>query len=182
MTEAAAPPPSLWAYAVRVYALAGVKEQLLRLQNRYHFDVNAILWCIYGGRYGYAFEADEVEEILEEVRDMTLHTVRPLRAVRQFLTCPREGFSGPEIASLREETLRLEISAEEMVLRRLGQVTEERGEPNLDLDDMHLRAERLFTLAREAMDRPTMIADEEGPLSPAALFREVCRRAEEGGP
>jgi uncharacterized protein (TIGR02444 family) len=175
-------PEDLWTYAVAVYALPGVKEDLLTLQDRYYLDVNVLLWCLWCGRYGFGFEGDEVEALLERVRDTALHLVRPLRSVRRFLSSPRQGFSSEELAAFRSEVLRLELAAEEMVLRRLGELSEETSEPNLELGDMQLRAERLFTLAREAMDRPTMIADEEGPQSPAALFRGVCRRAEEQGP
>ncbi|MCQ8186420.1 TIGR02444 family protein [Parvularcula maris] len=177
-----AAPVSLWAYAIEVYTRPGVKERLLKLQDRYYLDVNILLWCLWCGRYGFGFEADEVEAIFEGVRDMSLHAVKPLRNVRRFLSSPREGFTDAEFCALRDEVLRLEITAEEMVLRRLGQLTEAAADPNPELGDMQLRAERLFTLAREAMDRPTMIADEEGPLSPAALFASVCRQAEDEGP
>jgi uncharacterized protein (TIGR02444 family) len=175
-------PLALCPYAVTVYGLPGVKEPLLKLQERYRIDVNACLWCIYCGRYGYAFEAADVEIFLDELRELSLYIVHPLRAVRVFLTGPRKGIPLDTTSKLRAEVLQLEIQAEEMVLRRLAALTEAAGEPNPDLQDMQLRAERLFTLVREAMDRPTMIADEDGPLSAAALFAEVCQRAERDGP
>lgn len=172
----------LWDYAVEVYALPSVKESMLKLQDRYHFDVNAVLWCLWCARYGYAFTEDEVSEILGTTDDMARHTTRPLRNVRVWLSSPKVGFPDGEVKRLRDQVLQLELMSEELVLRRLDEVTQRRGEPDETLDDMGPRSEQLFTLARKHVDMPTMIADEEGPRSPLGLFRQAREQAQERGP
>ncbi|GGY50365.1 TIGR02444 family protein [Parvularcula lutaonensis] len=172
----------LWHYAVKVYAIPGVKEALLKLQDRYHFDVNAVLWCLWCARYGFTFGEDEVAEILGTTDDMTRHTTRPLRTVRVWLASPKVGFPAGEIRRLRDQVLQLELMSEELVLRRLDDATMALGEPNETLDDMATRSEQLFTLARKHVDMPTMIADEDGPGSPLGLFRQAREQAQERGP
>jgi uncharacterized protein (TIGR02444 family) len=172
----------LWDYAVKVYALPGVEKGLLKLQDRFRIDVNSALWCLWAARYGFQLEDDEVDLVLDSVFEMARHTTRPLRVVRLFLSGPRAGFDADELKKLRDRVLEIELASEEIVLRRLDQVTQATASRNDALDDMTLRAERLFTLARKHMDMPVMIADEEGPQSPLALFGEIRDRARDDGP
>ncbi|MEM9837932.1 MAG: TIGR02444 family protein [Pseudomonadota bacterium] len=172
----------LWDYALKIYKLPGVKEDLLNLQDRYHIDVNSVIWCLWAARHGFPLEEAEAKEILGTTREMAMHTTRPLRAVRRFLSGPRIGFTAEALKALRDEVLRTEIMSEELVLRRLDAVTTERSTPVGGLDDMAARSEVLFTLARENVDTPIMIADEEGPASPMGLFRSLSQTVEDHGP
>lgn len=172
----------LWDYALRVYDLPGVKDGLLELQDRYHVDVNTVIWCLWVARYGFPIDRTEAAAITAATRDMAMHTTRPLRAARLFLSGPRHGYPPEAVKALRDEVLRAEIMSEELVLRRLEQVTHARSTPLGGLDDTAARSEVLFTLARENVDTPIMIADEEGPASPLGIFRKLRQTVEDHGP
>lgn len=172
----------LWDYSTKVYAIPEVQERLLALQDRFHIDVNAVLWCLWCGRYGFGVGEDEVRDIIAATSDMARHTTRPLRTVRLYLSSPKVGFDPSQVKELRDKVLNLEIMSEEMVLRRLETVTRETEEPDEALDDMAVRSETLFTTLRRIMDMPTMIADEDSVESPIGLFRELRDRAQDEGP
>lgn len=172
----------LWDYATAVYGLPQLKQTFLRLQDQYHIDVNATLWCLWCARYGIAFAEGDVERILSKVEPMAQHATRPLRTVRLFLSSPKAGFDPDEIASLRAAVLDLEIRSEKLVLCRLDDLTREIMVGTLEQVTRATYGIELFTLARELMDTPTLIADEEGPSSPNTLFRTASRIAEDYGP
>lgn len=172
----------LWDYATKIYAIPDVQEGLLALQDRFHIDVNAILWCLWCGRYGFGVGEGEVRKILASTTDMARHTTKPLRTVRLYLSSPKVGFDPVEVKDLRDKVLLLEIRSEEMVLHRLDAVTRETEEPDETLNDMTVRSETLFMTLRRIMDMPTMIADEEHVESPMGLFRKLRDRAQDEGP
>ncbi|MEM1380766.1 MAG: TIGR02444 family protein [Pseudomonadota bacterium] len=173
---------SLWDYAVKVYGLPGVKDALLKLQDRYHLDVNAVLWGLWCARYGFALDEDQAEAVLTTTKDFALHTTRPLRAVRLFLSAPKVGFSAEDLKTLRDDVLQIEVKSEELVLKRLDAVTTSLVEASGSPDAFRERSAFFFTLARENVDTPIMIADEEGPESPGGLFNALRQVIEDYGP
>ncbi|NNU17476.1 TIGR02444 family protein [Parvularcula sp. ZS-1/3] len=172
---------SLRDYAFKIYGAPGMQETLLALQDRFHVDVNACLWCLWAAKHGFTPSDEDVGAMLDAVEEMVLHTTKPMRSVRRYLSVPRPGFCPDTLAALRKEALGLELKTEEMILHRLDALTQEASEPDETLQDFGPRAQRFFTLAKAAIDMPTMIADEEGPKSPAGLFRKACEIATEHG-
>ena len=172
----------LWDYAVKIYDLPGVKDALLKLQDRYHFDVNTVIWCVWAARCGYRLEPGEVVRIQSATSAMAMHTTRPLRSVRLFLSAPKTGFAEKDLEALRADVLAAEIKSEELVLRRLDAVTRAAATPIPDDGPWQGRAEELFQTTRRNVDRPIMIANEESPESPTGLFRTLIQTVENAGP
>jgi len=173
---------SLWDYAVEVYALPGVKDGLLKLQDRFHFDVNQVLWCLWCGRFGLTLNDSQVAEVLSTTADFAAHTTRPLRSVRLFLDGPRAGFRQDDLKAMRDQVLELEIHTEKLVLHRLDRATQDITSPRDELDDTAGRSEQLFTLVSSGVDTPIMIAEESGPESPLGLFQSLRQTVEDLGP
>ncbi|MEM6912424.1 MAG: TIGR02444 family protein, partial [Pseudomonadota bacterium] len=113
----------LWDYAVAVYALDGVQQRLLALQDRHGADVNVILWCLWCGREGIIMADKDVPRIIASADALTEQAVRPLRQVRRYLTSSQGVSSADEIASLRKDVLALELRAEKLVLNALEEKT-----------------------------------------------------------
>ncbi|MEE4209002.1 MAG: TIGR02444 family protein [Parvularcula sp.] len=173
---------SLWDYAVASYGAPGVADTLLKLQDRHRVGVQLVLWALWCGRYGFSFPDQDIHELIGETDVFARHTTERLRSVRRYLKTPKAGFAPDDLQRLREDVLRIELKSEELVMRRLDDLTRQAGEPNETLGDFAVRSERLFTLARERMDIPSMIADESSGSSPLGLFRKAQALVEEHGP
>jgi uncharacterized protein (TIGR02444 family) len=173
---------SLWDYAVTVYGLPGVADALLKLQDRHRVSAHLAIWALWCGRYGLSFGENDIRNVLVDADNFARHSAERLRSVRRYLKTPKAGFDEADLKDLRERVLEIELKSEELVLRRLDQVTRDIAEPHEALHDFGPRSERLFMLARERMDIPSMIADDSLGNSPLGLFRTAQSLVEEHGP
>ncbi|MEM9837995.1 MAG: TIGR02444 family protein [Pseudomonadota bacterium] len=168
----------LWDYAITLYALKDVKPALIKLQDRYHFDVSHLLWCVWTARMAFPLSDEDVVEILASADELSRYGVRRLRAIRLFLSSPKPGIEPAALQDLRSDVLEAEIKGERLVLDQLQASTLTYGMPKIGSLPFKPRAEHLFTLTRRNVDMPVMITDEVGPGSPSGLFGQVIKAAE----
>ncbi len=101
---------SLWQFSTRFYATPTIAEQLLRLQNDYHLNVNyllLLLWHALSGRG--AISAEQFNHWRHLTQDLE-QSITMLRMVRQSVKAQLGTHSTPELQSyylaLREAELK----------------------------------------------------------------------------
>lgn len=98
-----------WRFSLRLYALDGVQEACLSLQDAHEADVTLVLFALWVGfRHG-AVDADAEARAAAVSADWAARAVRPLRAIRRDL---KRGVDGVEWAPLRDRVKALELEAE----------------------------------------------------------------------
>lgn len=125
---------SFWDFSLAFYALPGVAEACLALQERCGVDVNVLLFLLYLARVGRLLSPVDVEKIDALAAPWRQAVVVPLRSVRRALKESVGEFRPDATAALRTEVKRIELAAE-----RVQQETLERlfplgaiGEPHAD--------------------------------------------------
>jgi uncharacterized protein (TIGR02444 family) len=73
--------PALWPFAVHVYALPGVSELCLRLQDEHRLDVGVLLAILWRSCRGVAVDAAAIDRMLAAAAPLQAR-VRELRALR----------------------------------------------------------------------------------------------------
>lgn len=109
----------LWSFAVRVYAVPGVSEACLRLQDDHGVDVPVVLFAAWTTTVAGETPPDLITEALALTEQWRRAVVEPLRAVRRHLREPREGISAAGQAQLRAAVAEVELSAERLQLGAL---------------------------------------------------------------
>jgi uncharacterized protein (TIGR02444 family) len=104
-----------WAFALRIYALPGVADACLELQDRAGVDVMVLLVTAYAAvRHRLFLARLQIHELDAACRSWREQIVQPLRAIRTRLK------SGPQPAPSRDtEPFRSAIKAAELVAERL---------------------------------------------------------------
>ncbi|MEZ5490595.1 MAG: TIGR02444 family protein [Gammaproteobacteria bacterium] len=107
---------SFWDYSLTHYALPGVAESCLRLQDEYGLDVNLVLCCLW---YGYAYgelSRPQLECLTAYSDKWSGQVVRPLRQIRRWLKAELSNSeqSGTELVNLRTQVKKLELQAEHL--------------------------------------------------------------------
>jgi uncharacterized protein (TIGR02444 family) len=107
---------AFWRFSLAFYALPGVAEAVLALQDQGGYDVNLILFAVWLGLAGYGrLDRDRLAAAERAIHSLRTEVVAPLRALRRRLKPSREG----DIQRLREEIAGLELAAERAVQQRL---------------------------------------------------------------
>lgn len=103
-----------WDYSITHYALPGVAESCLRLQDEYGLDVNLILCCLWYGQFYGELSRQQLERLTEFSDKWSGQVVRPLRQMRRWLKTELSTgeLPGTELASLRSQVKKLELQAE----------------------------------------------------------------------
>jgi len=171
----------LWDHAVRTYSLPGMRGLLLELQDTHQMDVNAVLWILWLIAHDRTLTDDDVAEVLQETDEFALQVTQGLRRIRRYLSVPQTGFAPETLGPLRDQVLGIEIASEEITLKRLDALTADKAIALPPGSDGALAAERMFTLARESMDRRAVIADEGAPSAALHLFRQIVAIAQDQG-
>jgi uncharacterized protein (TIGR02444 family) len=110
-------PDELWRFSLAFYAVPGVAQALLGLQDREGLDVNLMLFALWIGVSGRGWlDRDGLLTADQATSRMRADVVQPLRALRQAL----KGNPDIEVQRLREEVKALELAAEKRVLARLA--------------------------------------------------------------
>jgi uncharacterized protein (TIGR02444 family) len=106
----------LWNFAVRLYALAGVEDACLQLQEAGD-DVCLLLAGAWLQRRGTPCRDERVQALRELAAPWQREVVAPLRQTRRAW----RGMAGqdPVLATLREQLKRLELEAERLLLQRI---------------------------------------------------------------
>ncbi|OUR79893.1 TIGR02444 family protein [Alphaproteobacteria bacterium 46_93_T64] len=121
-------PRPLWDFVVQVYALDGVKEACLALQERRDVDVSLLLFSVWAGKIGHGvFSTNILKSVLKISDEWQTSVIKPLRKVRNFLK--NRATEGTKIQVLRISILENELSAERQELTALGDLFS--GDPNV---------------------------------------------------
>jgi len=124
---------SLSDYAIEVYSQSKVKKLCLYLQDRYHANVNILLWTYWLGKENVQLSAYFLDHVLVSIDTLSQLTVGRLREARRVIKVSEE-FEGKISRDIQLTILRAEISAERILLSRLEEMTREyivdnQGEP-----------------------------------------------------
>ncbi|RFB03888.1 TIGR02444 family protein [Parvularcula marina] len=168
-----------WEWSIEVYARPGMKDALLKLQDRHHLNVNLILWAIWAAQAGWKLDEEKIEELTRAVDQFTRYGIERLREVRRYLSSPKKGFSERDLGELRDELLDAEIKGERMVQTRLAELTATgAGErETMDLDDIMSAARTHFANIGPSLEKPVLLADSHGFAAAGELFEEVLQLA-----
>jgi uncharacterized protein (TIGR02444 family) len=146
-----------WNFSLTLYALPGVAEACLRLQDVAGKDVNLALYCLYAGMVlGRRIDGNELSLLGRSIEPWNEAAVRPLREVRRRL---KSFDADPESAALRRRIQALELEAERLAQSRLCAALPdgETGDGSLDLGRANLllyggdEAQGLLTTVREGL-------------------------------
>ncbi len=145
---------AFWEFSLAFYAVPGVAEACLELQDRRGLDVNVLLYLLHLAGCGRRLDADDVARIAELAAPWREAVVVPLRTVRRALKASIGAFAPEATAGLRSEVKRIELAAE-----RLQQETLERLAPPQSLgtpcnEDVAACARRHLELYGDCMGGP----------------------------
>jgi uncharacterized protein (TIGR02444 family) len=114
-----APEEVFWRFSLAFYALAGVAEALIALQDRDGFDINLILFALWFGLSGRSgLERATLVQADQAIRAIHEEIVRPLRNLRRGL----RRHADADVQRLREDVKTLELAAEKLVQSRLARL------------------------------------------------------------
>lgn len=123
--------PALWPFAVHVYALPGVSELCLRLQDEHRLDVGVLLAILWRSCRGAAVDAATLDRMLDAAAPMQAR-VRELRALRVAVGSDRareprwqetyEHLKAAELAAERVELSVLEAMLTARPERAIGSI------------------------------------------------------------
>ncbi len=109
----------LWTAMLKVYAMPGVAEACLELQDRFELDVSLFLAVLQATGRGSRIDADALRSLDESCGRWRAEVVRPLRAIRvQLKANPWLEADGP-VASFRSALKALELDAEKLEIAAL---------------------------------------------------------------
>jgi uncharacterized protein (TIGR02444 family) len=122
MHEADAPSPDepLWRFSLAFYALPGIAEALIALQDREGLDVNLMLFALWLGISGHRLDREELTAAERATCTIRSEIVEPLRTLRQRL----KHHVDEDIQSLREGVKALELAGEKLMQTRLARLAE----------------------------------------------------------
>ena len=105
-----------WRFSVKFYAVPGVAQACIELQDRAKVDVNVLFFLLWNATQGRALRNAEVAELDRMIGAWRNATVIPLREVRRALKSPP-----PVMAPDAAEGFRTRIKAVELEAERLQQ-------------------------------------------------------------
>jgi uncharacterized protein (TIGR02444 family) len=109
-----------WRFSLSFYALPGVADALIALQDRGGYDVNLILYGLWFGLAGNGrLDRDRIAAAERLTQRLRAEIVQPLRALRRSIEPGGEA----DLQRLRAAIARLELAAEKAVQRRLAAST-----------------------------------------------------------
>ena len=111
MSEPASKSP-FWQFSIKFYAVPGVADACIALQDQANVDVNILFFLLWNATQGRTYKkADvaEVERLIGAWRDMA---VVPIRNVRRALKSPPEVMEPAAAESLRTRIKAVELEAE----------------------------------------------------------------------
>jgi uncharacterized protein (TIGR02444 family) len=115
MSEPASKSP-FWQFSIKFYAVPGVADACIALQDQAKVDVNILFYLLWNATEGRAFNAADVAEIERRIGPWRDMAVVPIRNIRRALKAPP-----PVIEPAAAEGLRSRIKAVELEAERLQQ-------------------------------------------------------------
>jgi uncharacterized protein (TIGR02444 family) len=105
-----------WQFSIKFYAVPGVAEACIALQDHAQVDVNILFYLLWNATQGRAFNAADITEIEHRIGPWREMAVIPIRNIRRALKAPP-----PAMAPEAAESLRSRIKAVELEAERLQQ-------------------------------------------------------------
>ena len=105
-----------WQFSIKFYAVPGVAEACIALQDHAKVDVNILFYLLWNATQGRAFNAADITEIEHRIGPWREMAVIPIRNIRRALKAPP-----PAMAPEAAEGLRTRIKAVELEAERLQQ-------------------------------------------------------------
>ena len=105
-----------WQFSIRFYAVPGVADACIALQDQAGVDVNILFYLLWNATQGRAFNAADVTEIERRIGPWRDIAVVPIRNIRRALKSPP-----PVMEPAAAEALRTRIKAVELEAERLQQ-------------------------------------------------------------
>ena len=109
----------LWDWAVAAYAVPGVPEACLQLQEVNGQNVPLLLWAAWCARSGRCPDGDTLEAACDTARAWDHAAIAPLRKVRVTLKAQILDMNSNARLALREQVKALELDAERSLLADL---------------------------------------------------------------
>jgi uncharacterized protein (TIGR02444 family) len=120
------PHDPFWDFSLAVYGTEGVPAACLILQERYHIDVNLLLWCVWRGAEGCTqLDTGDLAAAEARVDDWHVNVVRHIRWLRRHLKSAYPHVIGDLQQSLRASLQKIEIDAEHLEQLTLGSLARE---------------------------------------------------------
>lgn len=111
----------VWSYALKLYASPGVESACLALQDA-GADVCLLLAAAWLGGRGVRFHNERLGDLSNAAAPWQRTVIAPLRTLRQQWR--ERAQLDPELHALRERLKQLELSAERILLDRLGSIAQ----------------------------------------------------------
>ena len=127
----------LWQCACRLYAVRGVAETCLALQEEFALDVNLLLWAVWIDTRGVALGQEDVSSAHALVAAWHAEGVGPLRGARRAIKAMKL-VERTAIAVLRADIQALELRAEQIELALLFEWSERRWPASGPIDATNL--------------------------------------------
>jgi uncharacterized protein (TIGR02444 family) len=105
-----------WRFSVKFYAVPGVAQACIDLQDQARVDVNMLFFLLWNATQGRALNAADVTRVEDAIGPWREMTVVPIRNVRRALKSPPSAMP-PEVA----EGFRTRVKAVELEAERLQQ-------------------------------------------------------------
>jgi uncharacterized protein (TIGR02444 family) len=105
-----------WQFSIKFYAVPGVADACIALQDQAKADVNILLYLLWNATQGRAFNAADITEIEHRIGPWRDMAVVPIRDIRRALKSPP-----PTMEAAAAESLRTRIKAVELEAERLQQ-------------------------------------------------------------
>jgi uncharacterized protein (TIGR02444 family) len=105
-----------WRFSVKFYAVQGVADACIELQDKARVDVNILFFLLWNATHRRALNVTEVAEVERTVGGWRDMAVAPIRAIRRALKSPP-----PVMAAGVAEGFRTRIKAVELEAERLQQ-------------------------------------------------------------
>jgi uncharacterized protein (TIGR02444 family) len=115
MSDPASKSP-FWQFSIKFYAVPGVAEACIALQDQAKVDVNILFYLLWNATQGRAFNAADITEIEHRIGPWREIAVVPIRNIRRALKAPP-----PVMEPAATEGLRTRIKAAELEAERLQQ-------------------------------------------------------------
>jgi len=123
-----------WDYSVSIYGKPDVADACIFLQDKYGFDVNLLLFCVWLGAAGRgSLNADEIDGCIKRTRDWRARVIEPLRSIRR--ACRDEPLGVPEFLLQIFRPLMLDIEKEAEHIEQLVLAELIRNKPAEDVAD-----------------------------------------------
>ncbi len=118
---------AFWNFSLAFYAVPGVEESCLALQDRHGADVNLVLLALWAASRGFLFDTETIAAAERIARPWRETVTEPIRAARRALKEPPAGFDGEAAAALRRRLQALEIEAERLQQMAIAESREASG-------------------------------------------------------